>query len=110
MEKARRRNYAFVGAPLGMIVCMDRRLADVDVMCVGMYVQTLCLLLAERGVASCVQVSVAGYPNVIRKELGIGEGTLVLTGIAAGYEDEDVRLNQLAVERDGWWKAVEFVE
>ncbi|KAJ8113513.1 hypothetical protein OPT61_g4373 [Boeremia exigua] len=110
MEKARRRNYAFFDAPVGMVVCMDKSLAEVDVMCVGMYVQVLCLLLAERGVASCVQVSVAGYPDVIREELGIGEDMLVLTGIAVGFEDEAAGLNKLDMERDGWWESVEFVE
>jgi hypothetical protein len=73
-------------------------------------VQSLCLLLAERGVASCVQVSVAGYPDVVRKELGIGEGMSVLSGIAVGFEDEGSRLNRLRVVRDGVKECVEFVE
>lgn len=77
METARRRNYTFFNAPVGMIICMDKSLADVDVMCAGMYMQSLSLLLAERGVACCWQVSVAGYPDVVRKELGIGEDMLV---------------------------------
>lgn len=108
MEKARRRNYEFFGAPLGIIVCMDGRLDEVDVMCVGMYVQTLCLLLAERGLGSCVQVSVAGYPGVVREMLGIGEEIKVLSGIAVGYEDAGVGLNALEVGRDAWGDCVEF--
>ncbi|KAF3004275.1 hypothetical protein E8E13_008385 [Curvularia kusanoi] len=36
MEAARRRNYNFFGAPVGVIVYMDSALAEVDVMCVGM--------------------------------------------------------------------------
>ncbi|KAJ4990385.1 hypothetical protein SVAN01_04047 [Stagonosporopsis vannaccii] len=110
MERARRRNYEFFGAPVGIIVCMDGQLDEVDVMCVGMYVQTLCLLLAERGLGSCVQVSVAGYPGVVREALGIGEEMRVLSGIAVGYENEQVGLNRLGVERDAWDQCVEFVE
>jgi nitroreductase len=109
MEAARRRNYTFFDAPLAIIVCMDKQLAEVDVMCVGMYVQALCLLLAERGVASCVQVSVAGYPDVVREELRIEEGMNVLSGIAVGFEDEGARLNRLRVERDAVAKCVEFM-
>ena len=110
MEAARRRNYTFFDAPLAMIVYMDKQLAEVDIMCVGMYVQALCLLLAERGLASCVQVSVAGYPDVVREMVGIGEGMSVLSGIAVGFEDEGSRLNRLRVGRDGVAECVEFME
>lgn len=110
MEAARRRNYTFFDAPLAVIVCMDKQLAEVDVMCVGMYVQALCLLLAERGLATCVQVSVAGYPDVVRGELGIGEEMSVLSGIAVGFEDGGSRLNGLRVGRDGVADCVEFME
>jgi nitroreductase len=64
MRKAQLRNYKFFDAPCALIVCMDRNLAQVDVLSIGMYLQTLCLLLAEQGLATCVQVSVAGYPQV----------------------------------------------
>lgn len=110
MEAARRRNYSFFGAPVGMVVCMDRSLDQVDVMCVGMYVQALCLLLAERGLGSCVQVSVAGYPDVVREVCGIGEDMEVLSGIAVGWEDEGSMLNRLDMGRDAWRDCVEFVD
>jgi len=101
---------SFFCAPVGIIVCMDGRLDEVDVMCVGMYVQTLCLLLAERGLGSCVQVSVVEYPGVVREALGIVEETKVLCGIAVGYEDARVGSNALEVGRDAWGDCVEFFE
>jgi nitroreductase len=64
MRKARMRNYMFFDAPCAFIVCMERSLAQVDVLSIGMYLQALCLLLAEEGIATCVEVSVAGYPQV----------------------------------------------
>jgi nitroreductase len=64
MHKARLRNYTFFDAPCAMIVCMERGLAEVDILSVGMYLQNLCLLLAEQGVGTCVEASVAGYPQV----------------------------------------------
>lgn len=57
MEKARRRNYTFFDAPVGMIISMDSKLAAVDILSVGLYLQMLCLLLQERGLGSCIQVS-----------------------------------------------------
>jgi nitroreductase len=64
MREAQLRNYKFFDAPCAFIVCMDQSLAQVDVLSTGMYLQALCLLLAEYGIATCVQVSVAGYPQV----------------------------------------------
>lgn len=110
METARRRNYAFFNAPVGLIVCMDKSLAGVDLMCVGMYMQSISLLLAERGVACCWQVSVAGFPDVVRTELGIGEEMLVLSGGAVGYEDLGARPNGIRSARDAWREHVEFFE
>lgn len=109
-EIARRRNYKFFDAPVGVIVYMDKSLADVDVMCVGMYMQSLSLLLGERGVSCCWQVSVAGYPDVVRKELGIGGDMLILSGGAVGYEAENARPNGIRSARDAWNDHVEFVE
>jgi nitroreductase len=64
MEKARLRNYGFFGAPCGMVVYMDEGLAQVDVLSTGMWVQSVCLLLAEQGIGTCVEASVAGYGEV----------------------------------------------
>jgi hypothetical protein len=64
MEKARLRNYTFFEAPCSMIVYMERSLAQIDVLSVGMWLQSVCLLLAERGVGTCSEASVAGYGEV----------------------------------------------
>jgi nitroreductase len=64
LREAQLRNYRFFDAPCALIVCMEQSLAQVDVLSVGMYLQTLCLLLAERDIGTCVQASVAGYPQV----------------------------------------------
>lgn len=65
------RNWEFFRGPLGGIVCMHRDLGPADALSVGMFVQTLLLALTERGLGSCVEVSVAGYPEVVRTQLSI---------------------------------------
>lgn len=109
METARRRNYTFFDAPTGLIVSMDSSLAPVDVLSVGLYLQTLVLLLQERGISHCIQVSVAGYPNQIRKELGIPEDMNVLCGVAVGYTDETRLGAKVPTDRDDWQDGVRFV-
>jgi hypothetical protein len=45
-------------------------------------------------------VSVVGYPDVVKEVLGLGEGAVLLTGLAIGYEDEGERVNEMRTERD----------
>jgi hypothetical protein len=57
------RNWEFFRAPLAGVVCMHRDLDYVDAVGVGMFIQTLLLALTARGLGTCVQVSIAGYPD-----------------------------------------------
>ena len=74
------RNFEFFGAPVAAVLCMSSDLEKWDAMSVGLYLQTLTLALTERGLGTCAEVSVAGYPDILRKELGIGEDLDVLCG------------------------------
>jgi nitroreductase len=94
------RNWEFFRAPLAGIVCMHRDLDHVDAVGVGMFLQTFLLALTARGLGSCVQVSVAGYPDVLREHLGIGEDMRILCGVSIGYPDPEFACNQLAVPRN----------
>ncbi|WP_319428933.1 nitroreductase [Mycobacterium sp. RTGN5] len=94
------RNWEFFRAPLAGIVCMHRDLDPVDAIGVGMFLQTFLLALTARGLGSCVQVSVAGYPEVLREHLGIGEEMRILCGVSIGYPDPEFACNELDVPRN----------
>lgn len=94
------RNWEFFRAPLGGVVFMHQDLDHVDSMGVGMFVQTLLLALTARGLSTCVQVSIAGYPEIVRKELGIASDMRILCGLAVGYPDPDFPGNTIRVRRD----------
>ena len=109
-RKATLRNYEFFGAPTVGIVCMDKRLmGTVDAIGVGMWLQTLMLVLTERGLGSCVEQSLAGYPEVCRRVLGIGEELEVCCGIAMGWPDERERVNGVVAGRGRFEECVTFV-
>lgn len=82
---AQLRNWEFFGAPLAGVVCMHRDLGLVDSVGVGMFLQTFLLALTERGIGSCVQVSVAMCADVLRAELDIPDELTVLCGMSIGY-------------------------
>jgi nitroreductase len=104
------RNWEFFRAPLGAVVYMHRDFGLVDSMGVGMFLQTLLLALTARGLGSCVQVSIAGYPDIVREQLGIGPDTTILCGLAIGYPDPDFSANSLRIERDALDKHVRFID
>ncbi|WP_237752821.1 nitroreductase family protein [Mycolicibacterium aromaticivorans] len=50
---------------------MPRDLHHVDSLGVGMYLQTFILGLTARGLGTCVQMIIAGFPDVVRQALHI---------------------------------------
>lgn len=104
------RNWEFFRAPLAGVICMHRDLDLVDSMGVGMFLQTLLLALTARGLATCVQVSIAGYPDTVRTQLGIPDEMRILSGLAIGYADPGFSGNTVRVPRNPVEKNVVFID
>ena len=94
------RNWEFFRAPLAGIVCMHRDLHHVDTLGVGMFLQTFLLALTARGLGTCVQVSIAGYPEIVREQLNISQEYAILCGMAIGYPDPTFPANHLRTDRN----------
>ena len=75
-----------------------------------MFLQTFLLALTARGLGSCVEVSIAGYPEIVRAELAIAEELAILCGLAVGYPDPDFAANKLHVGREPIGKNVVFLD
>lgn len=103
------RNWEFFRAPLAGIICMHQDLDYVDAVAVGMFLQTFALALTARGLGSCVQVSVAGYPDILREQLHIHDEYRILCGIAIGYPDPTFPANNLDVPRNPLEANVTFI-
>ena len=104
------RNFDFFGAPLIGIVSIHHDLGLADAVSVGMFLQTLLLALTARGLGTCVEVSVAGYPDVIRADLNIPPEQTILCGLAVGYADPDFPANRLHIGREAIDKNVVFLK
>jgi len=100
------RNREFFRAPLAGIVCMHRDLGPADALSLGMYLQTLLLALTERGLGTSIEVSVAGYPEIVRAQLAIPAELSILCGLAIGYPDPEFAANKLHVSREAMGKNV----
>ncbi len=93
------RNYEFFGAPVCGVVTMSKDLSHMDAMSVGMFVQTFVLALTERGLGTCWQESVTGYPEVLRREFKIPDDQRILCGLAIGYPAKHP-VNEFQLGRD----------
>lgn len=93
------RNYQFFGAPLALFCTVDRRMGLPQWSDLGMYLQTVMLLLREVGLDSCAQECWAIYPETITGFLGTPPERMLFTGMAIGYRNPQARINDLVTRR-----------
>lgn len=89
-----RDNLGFYGAPVEMIFHLSTDARPGQFLEMGFFLQNVMLSLVALGLGSCPQFSVAGYPDAIRAELGLGADRLVVCGLAVGYPDESIPVNR----------------
>jgi nitroreductase len=70
----------------------------------------LLLALTARGLGTCCEVSIAGYPEIVRAQLTIPAELSILCGLAVGYPDPDFAANKLHVGREPIGKNVVFLD
>lgn len=93
------RNYDFFGAPAGLFCFVDRRMGQAQWCDLGMYLQTLMLLLQERGVDSCPQEAWAAYHQTISAFVRAPAEHMLFCGMAIGHADPSAPENQLVSQR-----------
>jgi nitroreductase len=89
----RARNYIFFGAPAALVLAIDRTLEIGSWFDYGMFAQTLMLAARARGLHTCAEASIASYPDIVRRELGIARDYTIMCGMAVGYADDDAVVN-----------------
>ena len=92
-------NYQFFGAPVGLFCYVDRCMGSAQWSDLGMYLQTLMLLLQERGIDSCAQEAWSVYHRTVREQLGLADNFMLFCGMAIGYADPAAAVNRLQSER-----------
>lgn len=92
-------NYAFFGAPLALMCSVDRIMGPPQWADLGMFLQTVMLLLRERGLDSCAQECWAFYPQTVARFLDWPDSRMLFCGMAIGRRDPDHPVNALVSER-----------
>ena len=94
------RNWRFFGAPHAAFLSMPETMHRANAVDIGIFLQTLMLLMVERGIACCPQGALAAYPGPVKDIAQIPEGNAILCGLSFGYEDPTAPANAARMERE----------
>ena len=92
-------NFRGFGAPVVLFVHCPRFMGPPQWADMGIWLQTVMLLLREAGLDSCPQEAWAVYGKTIRDQLAIGDENMLYTGLAIGWGDHSAAVNRFAVPR-----------
>jgi len=98
-QAAMLRNWQFFGAPHAAFFTMEKYLKMTGAVDLGIYAQTVAMLMTERGIASCMQGALGMYPDPARRMFGLPEDVGILFGMSFGYADLDAPANKARTDR-----------
>ncbi len=103
-----RNNFRAFGAPVLMLVHTPRYMGLPQWSDIGMWLQTVLLLLREEGLDSCAQEAWAVYQKQIREVTAIPDDHIFFCGVAIGWGDREAAVNRFPVPRVGIDEAVRW--
>ncbi len=93
-------NYRSFDAPVMLLFFMDSAMETGSYLDCGMFLQSVMLAALDYNLATCTQASLADYPEIIKSTLGYPQDTILLCGMALGYEDKEAQINSYRTPRE----------
>ena len=90
-QRAAAANWNCFGAPAALFCYIDRDLGPPQWADVGMYLQTVMLLLRAEGLHSCLQMAWSVYRKTVAEIVSPPDGLILFCGMSIGFEDVTVR-------------------
>lgn len=94
-----RDNLTSFGAPVLLLCHFPKLMKEAQWSDVGMWLQTVMLLLRGEGLDSCPQEYMGVYGRTIKEELGLPDSTLLFCGLSIGWREPDAAVNLFERER-----------
>ena len=83
-------NWDCFGAPAALFVYIDRDLGPAQWSDLGMYLQSVMVLLRDEGLHSCTQMAWSQVRETVADTLSPPDGLILFCGLSIGYEDPAV--------------------
>lgn len=93
-------NFQFFGAPFGVFLFTERGFGPSQWLDLGIYLQTVLLLLTEAGYGTCPQADWALFEGTVTRFLESPPDLTLVCGIAVGHTDASRPENRIRTERD----------
>jgi nitroreductase len=94
------RNYAFFGAPVGLMFTIDRVMCRGSWLDYGMFLQNVMVAARARGLDTCPQAAFTQFHRIITEHVGAPASEMLVCGMSLGYADPDAPENRLVTERE----------
>lgn len=92
-------NYRAFDAPVVLFFFLDQVLKTGSYLDYGMFLQSIMLAAVEEGLATCPQAALGEYPEIVKRELGYPLDSVLIGGMALGYEDKEALINSYRTDR-----------
>lgn len=99
-QKLLLRNWSFFGAPHAAFLSMPKTMHRANAIDIGIFLQSLMLLMTERGIASCPQGALAAYPDPVRAVVDVPDDNGIIVGLSFGYADTKAKANDVQMPRE----------
>jgi len=93
------RNYQFWGAPAGLFIFTHKGSGPSQWADLGIFLQTILLLLAEAGLSSCAQIAWSELHRTVHEVLEVSDDLVLYCGVSIGVADLSSPLASIATQR-----------
>jgi len=93
-------NYRAFDAPVMLFFFMDPVMQMGSFLDYGMFLQSIMLAAIEEGLATCPQAALIEYPHIVKQTLGYADDSILICGMALGYEDTKAKVNSYRTPRE----------
>tara|TARA_R110002167_G_scaffold46366_1_gene138469 strand:+ start:1270 stop:1968 length:699 start_codon:yes stop_codon:yes gene_type:complete len=94
------KNFEFFGAPVGLIITIDKQMEQMQFADLGLLMQNIMLLARERGLHTCPQAAWSMWQQTVRERLDIPDNELIFCGMSLGYADPNEVINNVKSSRE----------
>lgn len=90
----------FYGAPVLIIVTVDKTLPQSKLVDIGCTVENFILAAHDKGLGTCVIALILMFEELIKERLRISDSMNIVVGIALGYPNRDLALNEFKAPKE----------
>ena len=110
MHEQHAKNYAFFGAPVGLMFTIDSVMQQGSWLDYGMFLQSVMIAARARGLHTCPQAAFTQFHRIIARHLALPDTQTLVCGMSLGFADPDAVENTLITEREPVSGFVRFLD